>query len=218
MKYDSNTLYKVAVNHKTRSLEDIKEIQELFAVLGFRKGLVQLNENTTYVATFHDGASDNYTSTSWVDLPNHKLITVDQLHDMVILHSELTELKVEQGLISGADALRALADGLEVEYFCDANGWISQDSRQLVVAWYLDGVYRFRLKPRTVKIELEIPAPFDPKVGERYWYIHSHSKTGYASDLFSGDGLLLQYGAWRTEEEIKQVAAALRGGIKGDNI
>ena len=37
---------------------------------------------------------------------------------------------------------------------------------------------------------------------------------GYTEFYFGEDESEHQFGAWRTEEEIKQVVAALRGGIK----
>lgn len=69
-------------------------------------------------------------------------------------------------LISGADALRALADGKEVEGFSEENEeWIPivYFSVQEVV----NGLYKFRLKPQTIKLELEIPAPYKAKIGGR---------------------------------------------------
>lgn len=118
----------------------------------------------------------------------------------------------EQGLISGADALRALADGDYVEYWCeDLEQWVFMDMQNHFKR-------KFRIKPRTIKLELEIPAPFEPKVGDIYYFINSSNLKGYGFNKFSNDGddeCLTFYGAWRTEEEIKQVVAALRGGIKG---
>lgn len=121
----------------------------------------------------------------------------------------------EQGLISGADALRALADGKEVEFFY-RDVWDSI-GEMIVIDHFTNDKFQFRLKPRTVKIELEIPAPFEPKDGDIYYFINSSNLKGYGFNKFSNDGddeCLTFYGAWRTEEEIKQVVAALRGGIK----
>ena len=69
----------------------------------------------------------------------------------------------EPALISGADALRALADGKEVEGFSEENEeWIPivYFSVQEVV----NGLYKFRLKPQTIKIEVEIPKPLESSV------------------------------------------------------
>ena len=82
---------------------------------------------------------------------------------------------------------------------------------------FRSSLLEFRIKPRTIKLSLEIPAPFEPKVGDIYYFINSSNLKGYGFNKFSNDGddeCLTFYGAWRTEEEIKQVVAALRGAIK----
>lgn len=130
----------------------------------------------------------------------------------------------EHGLISGADALRALADGKEVQCtITGKNDW-TKDIYGIQPYYFLGGgvgQFQFRLKPRTIKLELEIPAPFEPKNGEDFYYLDCTSdnyggwaKTSWRnveSDAFKNNTV---FGAWRTEEEIKQVVAALRGGIK----
>ncbi|MEB3790110.1 hypothetical protein [Acinetobacter sp. IK40] len=119
----------------------------------------------------------------------------------------------EQCLISGADALRALADGQLVQ-------WMTGDAFQDVTdEWQIREFshpsFKFRLKPRTIKLELEIPAPFEPKTGEIFYYISDEHASGYAhSTLWCEHKDDIWIGMWRTEEEIKQVVAALRG-IKG---
>lgn len=120
----------------------------------------------------------------------------------------------EQGLISGADALRAIADGKDVEYFTDK--WVGCDSKRLVVSWYLDDVYQFRIKPTTVKIEIEIPKPFEPKVGDYVYFLCSDETKGYAETTLEDTPMnwgFVQFGAWRTEKEVKQVVAALRSAL-----
>ncbi|MEI1751476.1 hypothetical protein V8Q03_07105 [Acinetobacter baumannii] len=72
----------------------------------------------------------------------------------------------DPALISGADALRALADGKEVEANnSDFGYWI--DARNLSVKDFFDDIHIFRLKPQTIKVELEIPAPYKAKIGGR---------------------------------------------------
>ena len=76
---------------------------------------------------------------------------------------------------------------------------------------------KFRLKPKTITLNgIEMPAPFEPKEGDEYFYIHSCIDSGYAIAQFEGiesDFKIMQFGAWRTEEEIKQVVAALRSAF-----
>lgn len=131
-------------------------------------------------------------------------------HDLVPIHKE-----TEQGLISGADALRALADGDQVQWM---TGDVFQDvNDEWQIREFSHPSFKFRLKPRTIKLELEIPAPFEPKVGDIYYYINSSNLKGYGFTKFANDGddeCLTFYGAWRSESEIKKVVAALRRGIK----
>lgn len=124
----------------------------------------------------------------------------------------------EQGLISGADALRALADGKPVELKrIHDNEW--EPAQIFSVSVFTDSeTTSFRLKPRTITLNVEIPAPFEPKEKDIFWTLSTNYKCGYVQILcYRNDEQgerLAQFGAWRTEEEIKQVVAALRGGIK----
>lgn len=132
----------------------------------------------------------------------------------------------EQGLISGADALRALADGKDVEYWCENDPSIQKRwtpikaLNEYRLSYFLENKprFEFRLKPRTITLNLEIPAPFEPKEGEEFFILAPLSVTGYTKvQGITTQALLDEYvklGAWRTEEQVKQVVAALRRGIK----
>ena len=63
---------------------------------------------------------------------------------------------------------------------------------------------------------IEIPAPFEPKDGDRVWFICDDNDFGYAKSESYGDDIKSFYGWWRTEEEIKQVVSALRSIFKGE--
>lgn len=119
-------------------------------------------------------------------------------------------------LISGKEAKLAWANGEDVEFkpkpsvyswglICDKNTLGIFDDDELI----------FRLKPRTISINgIEVPAPFEPKPGELYYHPCGYRECGYWFNTNDGFDYL---GAWRTEEEIKQVVAALRqvfGGVK----
>lgn len=186
-----------------------KEAQELFKQLGYklvechRVGMVAVNDSEIYPDVI--GNWDEY---------NGKELTLPQLRDLV------AQSKNEQGLISGADALRALADGKEVEYFDTRETFksIRWTDAKGMQAWLFiqstDGLYKFRLKPRTITLNVEIPAPFEPKVGEEYWFIADYISSGYGCTQ-EGTGINSSIGKWKSEEEIKQVVEALRTGIKG---
>ncbi|MFX9884180.1 hypothetical protein ABTP59_12925 [Acinetobacter baumannii] len=114
-------------------------------------------------------------------------------------------------LISGADALRALADGKEVEFKHDTQGWVT--CLGLNIERVLGGWHQMRLKPQTIKLELELPKPFEPKVGDIYWFLSPFYSTGYDHCTFandSSDKLHVQYGAYRSEDDVKKAVEQLR--------
>lgn len=128
----------------------------------------------------------------------------------------------DPALISGADALRALADGEEVLWRTKTNAEVKSFRKQtpdidLVLSG--DCNYRFWIKPRTIKLEIEIPAPFEPKVGDIYWFLSPFYSTGYDHCTFandSSDKLHVQYGAYRSEDDVKKAVEQLRK-IRGTN-
>lgn len=69
--------------------------------------------------------------------------------------------KVKENLISGADALRALADRKEVEYRNKPITPNWENARMLSAASFLDNpTNEYRLKPRTIKVgDIDVPAP-----------------------------------------------------------
>lgn len=83
---------------------------------------------------------------------------------------------------------------------------------QFGVSVFFSDAVKFRLKPRTITINgIELPAPFKPREGEKFWFIHSDSSLGYESYIRgSVEEVYEQFGAWRTEEEIIYVSAALK--------
>lgn len=131
-------------------------------------------------------------------------------------------------LISGKEALIALANGESVQKRSDywaGDHWLDISKKEpFNLDCFLSGLNRhgetikFRIKPRTITINgIEVPAPFEPKVGEEYFYIQSR-RNGYARGRFNSehcDQHLVALGAWRTEEEIRQVVAALRQVLVG---
>ncbi|WP_236445086.1 hypothetical protein, partial [Escherichia coli] len=90
-------------------------------------------------------------------------------------------------LISGAEALRALADGKDVEGFSEENEeWIP--IVYFTVQEVVNGLYKFRLKPQTIKLELEFPKPFEPEE-DCYVYILDDGKTdGYRRYFYEVHG------------------------------
>ena len=115
-------------------------------------------------------------------------------------------------LISGKEALIALADDQDVEYMDTSDtykylGW--SNAFGLGTNLFFLGRFKFCLAPCTITINgIEVPAPFKPKEGETYWFI-TDSECGY-NCVENKQGCRVGIAAWRTEGEIKQVVAALR--------
>jgi len=111
-------------------------------------------------------------------------------------------------LISGKEAKLAWANGKTIEFHYANTIWAELPScAQLSI--FDDEEIKFRLKPRTITINgIELPAPFEPKEGEEYFYLSDEHDGGYSSHKH--DICTIEIAAWRTEEEIKQVVAALR--------
>lgn len=197
--------YKIRVNNEAES----REAQELFKQLGFklvechRVGMVAVNDGEIYPDVIGN----------WDEYEGEEL-TLPQLRDLVAKSKSN-----EQGMISGANALRAIADGENVECFdtrdtfkeldwCDASG---------MQAWLFlveDNPYKFRLKPRTVKLEIEVPAPFEPKDGDECFILSSDSEDGFYRFVYEENSgfhkNLIQFGVWRTVADIKIVVDQLR--------
>lgn len=127
------------------------------------------------------------------------------------------------GLISGKEALIAIANGECVQ---GSIGWGWEDievTDKISIQSFLTGVNKsgikvdFRLKPRTIILNgIEVPAPFEPKEGDLFWHISPEYEKGYGRTMYN-DGNVdtwQQFGAWRKEEEIKQVVDALRKVFK----
>ena len=126
-------------------------------------------------------------------------------------------------LISGKEALIALANGQDVEYMDTSNtfkslGW--SNAFGLGTNLFFSDRLKFRLAPRTITINgIEVPAPFEPKMNQKYFYLYTENMSGYGNDYYEENlitKMRVQFGVWRTEEEIKQVVAALRqifGGV-----
>lgn len=115
-------------------------------------------------------------------------------------------------LISGKEAKLAWAKDENVWYQNGDSALFKLSDTDFYSSIFLNYRYKFYIKPRTITINsIEVPAPFKAEEGDQAWYLHSHSAVGYSNGVLCGDYThLFQYGAWRTEEEIKQVVAALR--------
>lgn len=117
-------------------------------------------------------------------------------------------------LISGKEALIALANGEDVECRAYEENWINANNKHHTLSLFFDFSFQFRLKPRTINLNgIEVPAPFEPPENLDnsllWWVLDTDQECGYSQcrNPKHPSSLL---GAWRTEEEIKQVVTALR--------
>ena len=121
-------------------------------------------------------------------------------------------------IISGKEALIALANGEEVEYTNSCTpSWHELSVSGISISEIVNPKFnKFRLKPRTITLNgFEAPAPFKPKEGDMVWCINELSDKGYeARTTYDKDDFIPNIAYWRTEEEIKQVVEALRSVFK----
>ena len=120
-------------------------------------------------------------------------------------------------LISGKEALIALLSGKEVQMLYDEENWDEIESWEFwKITDFTNMNYKFRLKPHTITINgIEVPAPFEPKLDDVVYYLTTTKNEGYTWGHFHpSDAQMTQFGAWRTESEIKQVVAAIRSVFK----
>ena len=122
-------------------------------------------------------------------------------------------------LISGKEALIALANGAEVEYKTTDNaGSKWHQAKMLTVNTIMnfdDACILFRLKPRTITINgIEVPeCGKDYKYGNAMYILNSLEIGEYCMVVLDKADEVPAYW-WRTEEEIRQVIAALRIAFK----
>ncbi len=122
-------------------------------------------------------------------------------------------------LISGKEALIALANGEEVEYWCENDPSIQKRwtpikaLNEYKLSYFLENKprFEFRLKPRTITINgIEVPCcGKDYKPHTFMFILNSLEPCEYSKIILDESDEIPPYW-WRTEDEIKQVVAALR--------
>lgn len=113
-------------------------------------------------------------------------------------------------LISGKEAKLAWANGEELEFYSlDLDVWFGLNDEP-----FMSDVFDtrpMRLKPKTITLNgIEVPAPFEPKERDKCWILSTRNSDGYGWLYYFQGEPAAEFGAWRTEDEIKQVVAALR--------
>ena len=127
-------------------------------------------------------------------------------------------------LISGKEALIALANGEDVQLRNLKDNWYKEWTDynsfkfKTWIGFFIEGEssgHEFRIKPRTITIvNIEVPAPFKPKVGDEVWFLNDDSERGYGCSAEYDKDIKSYFGWWRTEGEIEKVVAALREVFK----
>lgn len=121
-------------------------------------------------------------------------------------------------LISGKEAKLAWANGEKVEYYKkDRDEWFEVRGNTYVSVF--DIVGKFRLKPRTITINgIEVPASAEDEDyhNQGIWVLNSLEPKEYGYVVLDITDDLPRYW-WRTEDEIKQVVAALRCVFGGES-
>ncbi|MGE9817199.1 hypothetical protein ACQP6V_03220 [Acinetobacter baumannii] len=128
----------------------------------------------------------------------------------------------DPALISGADVPALIKKGESVQFRSVFNvqgggEWkdldLERDEEEFSLGDLINTRFEWRLKPQTIKLELELPKPFEPKVGDIYWFLSPFYSTGYDHCTFandSSDKLHVQYGAYRSEDDVKKAVEQLR--------
>lgn len=118
-------------------------------------------------------------------------------------------------LISGKEALIALANGEEVQYISagmsDSGFWSdSEKTKNFTIHDFYSGSWAFRLKPRTITLNgIEVPCNKSKHdKDDVVWVINTVCENWY--DWTYGSNCDSNTLYWKSEDEIKQVVAALR--------
>lgn len=170
---------------------------------------------------FWKGEDVHWDTGEWMDCKAAQLTTVTEFlerNESRIVWKRSTQ---DPALISGRDAWLANFDGIEVEYRRSTNeksNWYNFAKEEWTNEELKSGPYEFRLKPKTIKLELELPKPFEPEEDCHVYILDDGKTDGYRRYSYEvhGDKGNTFIGIWRTEEEIKQVVEQLRK-IRGTN-
>ncbi len=157
--------YKIKVKDEAES----KEAQELFFELGYIVVNHVDNEKGFIVVSKEAGSPFNFGYWCSVD----KELTLPQLRDLVVLNGKDAEL-VEQAKrfitpdhLDRFQAAKAHLEGKAVQFMLSNGAFFDITDDSTVGIFATDGGYSFRLKPQTIKVDIEIPAPYKAKIGGR---------------------------------------------------
>ena len=121
-------------------------------------------------------------------------------------------------ILTGKEALIALANGQEIEARHKQTGMGWSNAMTLNLFSFKSSMFEFRLKPQTIAINgIEVPACGDDYKPHTFMFVlNSLEPCEYSKIILDESDEIPPYW-WKSEEEIKQVVAALRqvfGGAK----
>lgn len=186
------------------------------------RDLVVLKRNDVKDANVSDGTHYNLYQTS----DNRLFFYAESANEWVISDlsgnaetlAKLKPITRDPALISGAEAFTYLIGGSnDVQTkLNDTEKWRDVPTGMSWAA-FANPDRKFRLKPQTIKINgVDVPAPFNPKIGEWFYYLSAEHEEGYSSRRMNDDTPkhLLDLGAWSGEDKIKQVISAFKQAIQ----
>ena len=128
-------------------------------------------------------------------------------------------------LISGKEALIALANGEEVEYWCENDPSIQKRwtpikaLNEYKLSYFLEDKprFEFRLKPKIITLNgIEVAACGDDYKPHTFMFVLNSLEPCEYSKIILDESDEIPHYWWKSEDEIKQVVAALRqifGGV-----
>ncbi|MFI8146072.1 hypothetical protein [Acinetobacter sp. ABJ_C5_2] len=121
----------------------------------------------------------------------------------------------DPALISGREAWLAFFDGLHVQWSgSDREAWFNFKEEDWNTQSLKNDGFIFRLKPQTIKVELELPKPFVPKDGDDCFIVDSEQEDGFYRFTYSENSgfhqNFIQFGAYKTEDDVKKAVEQLR--------
>lgn len=150
------------------------------------------------------------------------------LNDLDELREEYKDYNKDPALISGADVPRLIKEGNQIQLRAaigfKLGEWkdldLELDEEEFSLGDLINTRFEWRLKPQTIKLELELPKHFEPKDGDECFIFDSEQEDGFYRFIYrENSGFhenLIQFGAYRSEAEVKQVVEQLRK-IRGPN-
>ena len=111
-------------------------------------------------------------------------------------------------ILSPLQVAEALINGDDLEYTYNGTIWMSAEQEDGEVFFYNDGVYKYRVKPKTIVINgVEVPAPIDTKYlgyPDKVYGVNFSRKSVYDTTGNTDRGLF-----WATEEDAQKALDAM---------